>query len=73
MLVLTRKVGQKLMIDQHIEITILEVRPDGVKIGIQAPKHIRVLREEIYQEVIEANKPAPASPADLDNWLKKQP
>lgn len=56
MLVLTRKKGQKLIISDNIEITILETRGDTVKIGINAPKHVSVFREEIYEEIKKANK-----------------
>jgi carbon storage regulator len=58
MLVLTRKTGQKLIIANDIEITILETKGEAVKIGIQAPKHIAVYREEIYEEIKKANQQA---------------
>lgn len=58
MLVLTRKTGQKLIIDNDIVVTVLETRGDSVKIGIAAPKHIQIYREEIFQEITEANKEA---------------
>jgi len=56
MLVLSRKKGQKLIINDNIEITILETRGDTVKIGITAPKNVTVFREEIYEEIKKANK-----------------
>lgn len=58
MLVLTRKTGQKLIIANDIEITILETKGEAVKIGIQAPRHIAVYREEIYEEIKKANQQA---------------
>jgi len=58
MLVLTRKKGQKLIINDDIEVTILETRGDTVKIGINAPKHVTIFREEIYEEIKKANKQA---------------
>lgn len=58
MLVLTRKTGQKLIIANEIEITILETKGDSVKIGIDAPKHIAIYREEIYEEIKKANRQA---------------
>lgn len=58
MLVLTRKVGQKLIINDNIEVTILEAKGDSVKIGIQAPRNVSVYREEIYQEIKKANQQA---------------
>jgi carbon storage regulator len=56
MLVLTRKTGQKLIIANDIEITILETRGESVKIGIQAPKNIAIYREEVYDEIRKANQ-----------------
>ena len=56
MLVLTRKKGQKLIINDDIEVTILETRGDNVKIGIKAPKNVSIFREEIYEEIKKANK-----------------
>lgn len=61
MLVLTRKTGQKLIIANDIEITILETKGEAVKIGIQAPRHITIYREEIYEEVKKANRQATAA------------
>lgn len=56
MLVLTRKKGQKLIINDFIEVTVLETRGDTVKIGIKAPKHVSIFREEIYEEIKKANE-----------------
>ena len=58
MLVLTRKTGQKLIIDNHIIVTVLETRGEAVKIGIDAPKSVAIYREEIYEEIIKANRQA---------------
>ncbi|HSA06483.1 MAG TPA: carbon storage regulator CsrA [Candidatus Gastranaerophilales bacterium] len=58
MLVLTRKRGQKLIINDNIEITILETRGESVKIGVKAPKEISIFREEIYEEIKKANEQA---------------
>ena len=77
MLVLTRKTGQKLIIANNIEITVLETKGETVKIGIQAPKDISIYREEIYEEIKKANRQAQQeSPqaADLDqavHWVPK--
>ena len=48
MLALTRKKGEALMVNNNVEITILEVRGDQVKIGINAPKSVPIYRKEIY-------------------------
>lgn len=58
MLVLTRKTGQKLIIANEIEITVLETKGEAVKIGIEAPKHITIYREEIFEEIKKANRQA---------------
>jgi len=55
MLVLTRKTGQKLIINDNIEVIILESRGDAVKIGIKAPRNVSIYREEIYEEIKKAN------------------
>ncbi len=58
MLALTRKKGEALVINNNIEITILEVKGDQVKIGIAAPKEVPVYRKEVYLQIQEANKEA---------------
>lgn len=58
MLVLTRKKGESIIIDNKIEIIIIEVNGDQVKMGINAPKEIPILRKEIYQAVKDENKAA---------------
>jgi carbon storage regulator len=55
MLVLTRKTGQKIIIANDIEVIILETKGDAVKLGIEAPKHISIYREEIYEEIKKSN------------------
>lgn len=56
MLALTRRKGEALMINNNIEITILEVRGDQVKIGISAPKDVPIYRKEVYLQIQEENK-----------------
>ena len=56
MLVLSRKTGEKLIINDNIEITIIETRGDSVKIGINAPKNVSIYREEIFEEIRKNNK-----------------
>ena len=56
MLALTRKRGESLVINNNIEITVLEVRGDQVKIGISAPKDVPVYRKEVYQQIQEENR-----------------
>lgn len=58
MLALSRKKGEALMINNDIEITILEIKGEQVKIGIAAPKEVPVYRKEVYIQIQEANKEA---------------
>lgn len=51
MLILTRKIGESLLIGDDVEITVLSVRGNQVKLGVKAPKEISVHREEIYQRI----------------------
>ncbi|MBK8189114.1 MAG: carbon storage regulator CsrA [Vampirovibrionales bacterium] len=68
MLVLTRKTGQKLIIDNHIVVTVLETRGETVKVGVDAPRHISIYREELYNEILQTNQQSTTAPAarDLD-------
>ncbi len=65
MLALTRKKGEALMVNNNVEITILEVRGDQVKIGISAPKDVPIYRKEVYLQIQEENK-ASFSPEGLE-------
>ncbi len=56
MLALTRKKGESLVINNNIEITVLEVRGDQVKVGIAAPKNVPVYRKEVYLQIQKENQ-----------------
>lgn len=56
MLALSRKKNEALVINNNIEITVLEIKGDQVKIGINAPKDVPVYRKEVYLQIQEANK-----------------
>lgn len=58
MLALTRKKDESIIIGDQIEITILDIQGDKVKLGIQAPKNIAIYRKEIFLEIKEENKAA---------------
>lgn len=58
MLALTRRKGESLVVNNNIEITVLEIRGDQIKIGISAPKDVPVYRKEVYLQIQEENKAA---------------
>ena len=61
MLALTRKKGEALVINNNIEITVLEIRGDQIKIGISAPKDVPVYRKEVYLQIQKENEEAMSS------------
>lgn len=64
MLVLTRKLGQSIVIGDEVEVVVLEVRGEQVRIGIRAPKTVSVHRKEIYEQVnADADQPAETTAA----------
>ena len=65
MLALTRKKGEALVINNNIEITVLEIRGDQIKIGISAPKDVPIYRKEVYLQIQQENEAA-ISPDGLD-------
>ncbi len=58
MLALTRKIGEKIIIGDNIEVVVLAVNGEQVKLGIVAPREISVHRMEVYEQIISANKEA---------------
>lgn len=58
MLILTRKPGESLFIGESVKITIMEIKGNQIRIGIDAPKELRIYREEIYLQIMEENKMA---------------
>lgn len=58
MLALSRKKNEAIIINNNVEVTILEVKGDQVKIGITAPKEVPVYRKEVYLQIQEANQEA---------------
>lgn len=71
MLVITRKIGESVLIGDDIEVTISKIDDGSVKIGINAPKEVGILRKELYKEVEEENKEAANGDVNLlKNVLK---
>jgi len=65
MLVLSRKTGERIMIGDNIEVTIVEVRGDRVKLGFSGPPEVAIHREEIYRKIeLEAWRESHGVPAD---------
>lgn len=62
MLVLTRKINESINIGKDIEVFVIEVKDDHVKIGIKAPKEVPVYRQEIYKAILEENEIASTTP-----------
>ena len=60
MLVLSRKVGESIVIGDDVVVTILEIRGDLIRVGIDAPKHVKVHRSEVFEAIEAANKEAVA-------------
>ncbi len=73
MLALSRKKNEAIVINNNIEVTILEVKGDQVKIGITAPKEVPVYRKEVYMQIQNANQEAvdAGGMEALQNLLKK--
>lgn len=65
MLVLSRKKGETIVIQDQIELTILSVDGDTVKVGISAPKHVDIFRKEVYLSIQESNRES-AAPQQSD-------
>lgn len=68
MLILSRKNGQKIIINDNIEITIVESKFDLCKIAIEAPREVKIYREEVYKQIQDSNKMSnQASVASIDS------
>ncbi|MEK4136594.1 carbon storage regulator CsrA [Kurthia sp. FSL E2-0154] len=70
MLVLTRKVGESIMIGDGIEVKVISIDGDQVKLGIEAPRHIKVHRQEVFEAIQSENKAALEVTEQLINQLK---
>lgn len=66
MLVLSRKKGQSIMIGRDIEITIVDVQGEQIRLGISAPKNVTIHRKEVFEEIILENKQAASTPIGPD-------
>ncbi|MDE7061129.1 MAG: carbon storage regulator CsrA [Lachnospiraceae bacterium] len=58
MLALSRKINESIMLGNDIEVTVLEIKGDQVKIGVKAPKSVPIYRRELYLQIRQSNKEA---------------
>lgn len=77
MLILARKLNESIMIGDDVEVIVVEIKGDQVKLGIRAPRNVTVHRTEIYREIKEQNKQAAKTPSaesleSLASLLKKK-
>jgi len=66
MLVLSRKKGQSIMIGNDIEISIVDVQGEQVRLGINAPRDVSIHRKEVFEEIAAQNRQAAATPVSPD-------
>ena len=70
MLILTRRVGESIVVGDDIVLTVFEVRGDAVRIGIDAPRSVRVNRKEVYEEIQRSNEQAVSTSDDTLDALR---
>jgi len=73
MLVLTRRKGQSLVLGDNIEISVVDVNGDAVRIAIKAPKEVSIYRREIYDAICEENISAARAAAEMAQKFRKTP
>lgn len=66
MLVLSRKKGQSIMIGHDIEISVIDVQGEQIRLGINAPRNVSIHRKEVFEEIISENRQAASNPPDPD-------
>lgn len=71
MLILSRKTDQSIKIGEDITITIIEIRGDQVKIGVEAPKNVKVFRQEVFNAIKSENAAASSVNSDKIGALSK--
>ena len=65
MLILSRKLNERIIIGDDIEISVVEIKGDHIKLGIHAPRSVKVYRHEVYQAIQAENQAASRAPTDL--------
>lgn len=72
MLVLTRKLGESIAIDDHIKIVVVQIKGKQVRLGIKAPKETKIHREEVYKAIQDQNQEALESDMTAINSLTEE-
>ncbi len=67
MLYLTRRIGESIIINNNIELTVVDIRGKTVKLGFLFPKEATILRKELHQKILEQNIAAAGDSGDLEN------
>lgn len=65
MLILSRRKDESLVIDERIVVTVVDIKGDQIKLGIQAPRDVKIFRHEVFQAIQDENRAAAAAPANL--------
>ena len=76
MLILSRKINEKIMIGEDISVSIIEIRGDQVRLGVDAPREVKVYRQEVFDAIRAENRAAAESAAvfpELDLGAKREP
>lgn len=71
MLVLTRKLGESIAIDDHIKIRVVQIKGKQVRLGIEAPKETKIHREEVYLAIQDTNKESATADTDKTRSISK--
>lgn len=79
MLILSRKINEKIMIGEDVSVSIIEIRGDQVRLGVDAPKTVKVFRQEVFDSIRAENKaaaesaPALSTLSNVDFGAKRDP
>ena len=76
MLILARRINERIVIGDEIRVSVVDIRGDQVKLGIEAPRHVKVYRQEVFDAIQAENREAAQSSGgplpSLDSYLKKK-
>jgi carbon storage regulator len=61
MLILTRKLGESIIIDENVQISVIEINKNNIKLGVNAPKELTIYREEVFLKIKEENAQSSSS------------